>query len=172
MYFTAGESATCYAAASVSGYGSGTYKLSVTELDDFAATTGEVSVGGSATGEIHSLRDADWFAVTLEAGTTYRIDLEGSRTDAGTLRDPYLRGVHDANGARLAGTTNDDGGTRLQQPVDVRGGGERHLLRGGRRLWKPGGHLHAVGGRGHGQHVAAPVACNLPRTGSGGSGTA
>ena len=49
--------------------------------------------------------------MTLEAGKTYRIDLEGSPTGAGTLVDPYLRGVHDANGALIAGTTNDDGGT-------------------------------------------------------------
>ena len=53
--------------------------------DDYASTTqttGTVPVGGSATGEIETSRDRDWFAVTLEAGTTYRIDLNGSRTGA------------------------------------------------------------------------------------------
>ena len=36
-----------------------------------------MTVGGSATGEIDYWGDRDWFAVELEAGTTYRIDLEG-----------------------------------------------------------------------------------------------
>ena len=51
--------------------------------DDYASstsTTGSVAVGGSATGEIETSGDRDWFAVTLEAGRTYRIDLEGLDT--------------------------------------------------------------------------------------------
>ena len=39
--------------------------------DDYASstsTTGSVAVGGTATGEIETSRDRDWFAVTLEAG--------------------------------------------------------------------------------------------------------
>ena len=70
--------------------------------DDYLATTGTtgaVSVGGSATGDIETWRgDRDWFAVSLEAGKTYRFDLEGAPTGGGTLPDPYLRGVHDAIG--------------------------------------------------------------------------
>ena len=31
--------------------------------------------------------------------------------------DPYLHGVHDANGVRLADTTNDDGGTGVNSRV-------------------------------------------------------
>ena len=38
------------------------------------------------------------------------MDLESSKTGDGTLSDPYLRGIHDSNGNRIAGTTNDDGG--------------------------------------------------------------
>ena len=70
-----------------------------------------MTVGDSTTGDIEFRGDRDWFAVTLEAGKTYRIDLEGSPTGDGTLSDPYLRGVHDADGVRIAGTKNDDGGT-------------------------------------------------------------
>ena len=120
--FTAGASATYYVAAgantgrSARGSPEGTYTLMVTELsDDFTATTateGRVSVGGSATGEIELSDDVDWFAVTLEAGQSYRIDLEGAWTSAGTVVDPYLRGVHDAAGTLIAGTTNNNGGTR------------------------------------------------------------
>ena len=121
LTFTAESSATYYVAAGAYQDRIGTYKLSVTETtDDFAATTatmGEVSVGGSATGEIEVRGDVDWFAVTLEAGKGYRADLEGSPTGAGTLPDPYLRGVHDAAGTRLARTKNNDGGTGANSRV-------------------------------------------------------
>ena len=70
-------------------------------------------VGGSASGEIKTWRngetDRDWFAVTLEAGKNYQIDLEGVGAGVGTLQDPYLRGVHDAQGNLIPGTTDDNG---------------------------------------------------------------
>ena len=94
----------------------GKYTLSVTELpDDYAATpdpdtTGTVAVGGSATGEAEHPDDHDWFAVELEAGTLYKIDLMGEWTAHGTLYDPYLRGIHDADGELVDGTTNDSSG--------------------------------------------------------------
>ena len=116
VLFTPEQSGTYYVAAGADGNRTGTYRLSVTEADDYTAGTGTsatVAVGGSATGEVDYASDRDWFAVTLEAGTTYRIDLEGSTGGGGTLYDPYLRGVYDANGDRLSGTTNDDGGERL-----------------------------------------------------------
>ena len=112
--FTAEEDGTHYVAAGADGNWAGTYTLSVTDVTvDLAAgtgTSGTVEVGGSATGEIDYAGDRDWFAVTLEAGRTYRIDLEGPMTGGGTLRDPYLHGVHDADGVLLDGTTNDDDG--------------------------------------------------------------
>ena len=119
LEFTAEDAGTYYVAASAHGDGEGTYKLSVADVtdtfgDDYSATTGSTSgaveVGGSATGEIESRGDRDWFAVMLEAGRTYQIDLEGSPTGNGTLRDPYLRGIYDADGNFIAGTTDDDGG--------------------------------------------------------------
>ena len=66
-------------------------------------------MGGSATGEIERPHDQDWFAVTLEAGKWYRIDLEGSPTGrrdpdrpvpptASTTRSGnYIRGTYDNN---------------------------------------------------------------------------
>lgn len=42
-----------------------------------------VTVGGSVTGTIEEEGDVDFFAVQLEAGVTYQIDLEGSRTGQG-----------------------------------------------------------------------------------------
>ena len=88
--------------------------------DDFAqntTTTGYVAVDGTVTGEIESSSDRDWFAVELEAGRTYVIDLEGSQTGNGTLTDPYLHGVYDADGRRLSGTENDDGGAGYNSRV-------------------------------------------------------
>ena len=88
--------------------------------DDHSAnieTTGRVVVGGTATGEIEQSRDRDWFAVELLAGHVYRIDLKGSPTGDGTLSDPYLRGIHDAEGNRIANTTDDDGGVGRNSQV-------------------------------------------------------
>ena len=54
--------------------------------------------------------DRDWLAVTLEAGTRYRIELEGSPTSQGTLADSYLRGVYDAGGNLIPDTHDDESG--------------------------------------------------------------
>ena len=114
--FTPPTTGTYYISAGA--YSTGTYTLALSVLteevsDDHSAdttTTGTVAVGGSATGIIEEGGDHDWFAVTLEANKTYVIDLKGSPNGDGTLSDPYLRGIHDANGDLVDGTTNDDGG--------------------------------------------------------------
>ena len=111
--FTAEEGGTCYVAAGASGSKTGTYTLSVAEDPDLAAdasTSGTVAVGGSVTGEIERTNDRDWFAVTLEAGKTYLIDLKGKDTDDGTLEDPYLHGVFDADGNRVGTSWDYDSG--------------------------------------------------------------
>ena len=119
--FTADDGGTYYVSAGAYSNRRGAYELSVTEVpDDFAAatvTTGAVAVGGSATGEIDYGGDRDWFTVALVAGKTYQIDLKGSGTGDGALRDPYLRGVYDADGDLIAGTTNDDGGAGYNSRV-------------------------------------------------------
>ena len=100
----------------------GTYTLSVivlgangvSEADtDFPATTGttgRVEVGASATGNIESTTDVDWFRVDLEAGKRYQFDLEGEPTERGILEDPVLR-LYDDSSDVIA--TNDDGGEGL-----------------------------------------------------------
>ena len=105
-------------ASGFDGTYTGTYTLSVTELEtrteegdtDFASdvtTLGRVEVGGSATGEIENVADADWFRVVLEKDKTYVFDLEGTETSSGTLADPILL-LRDASGSTLEG--DDDGG--------------------------------------------------------------
>ena len=154
LLFTADEAGTYYVAAGAYWHRTGTYTLSVTEVadDDYAAgtgTSGTVTVGEAATGDIENPTDRDWFAVRLEAGQTYRIDLEGSRTGGGTLSDPYLRGVHDADGRLHRRHDERRRRHRPQQPIALHGGRGRHLLRGGRCLLAQDGHVHHVGRRGH-----------------------
>ena len=128
LFFTPTESGTYYVEAGYNLFthyvqGSfdlysgveGTYTLSVRDTDDdFLASTrtaGTATVGGSVTGEIETDTDRDWIAVELEAGKVYRFDLKGSSTNAGTLYDPVLWGIHDSNGDKIAGTTDDSSGT-------------------------------------------------------------
>ena len=80
--------------------------------DDFAAsvdTTGKVAVGGSATGDIETSRDVDWFAVEFVAGRTYVIDLAGAASGGGTLGDTMLLGVFDDAGGRASRKSRDGG---------------------------------------------------------------
>ena len=115
------ESATHYISAGGFRTAKGTYRLSVTEeSDDYAedtGTTGTVDVGGSVTGDIEYDYDRDWFAVSLVAGTPYRIKLEGSPTDQGTLDDTYIHGIYNEDGELIPGTFNDDGGERYNSEV-------------------------------------------------------
>ena len=94
----------------------GTYTLSVivlgangnseadTDFPASTATTGRVDVGASATGNIDSAGDYDWFAVDLEAGKRYQFNLEGSHNGRGTLPDPYLS-LYDGSETLLRTTT-------------------------------------------------------------------
>ena len=85
----------------------------VTDIAADTTTTAAVAVGGSATGEIETAGDKDWFAVELEAGRTYRFDLQGAPSGHGTLSDTFLRRILDAEGNKSTGdgqhrTYNDD----------------------------------------------------------------
>ena len=121
--------------------------------DDYSQGVGQagsVTVGGSATGEIETVNDRDWFAVDFIAGRSYRIKLEGSKTGQGTLDDPYLRGIFkgddgDQDGNPLPGTSDDDGGEGRNAKVDLLRERVRHLLHRRRRIRLVDGHLQAVG---------------------------
>ena len=116
-HFTPETSGTYYVAATTGTKSAdtktGTYTVMVDKKDDYAAsveTTGKVAVDGSATGKIDNPIDEDWFAVELEAGKVYRIEVKGAGTGDGTLADPVLSGVRDAHGNRIQGTFDNDGG--------------------------------------------------------------
>ena len=109
LVFTPTRSGTHYIAAGASSGSQGTYELEVTHTtidDDFPATvdtTGTVEVGGSATGEVEYESDRDWFAVELEAGKAYQIDVSGAISGGGSLSAGRLHGVYNADGNRLHG---------------------------------------------------------------------
>ncbi|MCA0199370.1 MAG: pre-peptidase C-terminal domain-containing protein [Proteobacteria bacterium] len=103
-------------ARSASASGTGFYGVLVTQSstsnpnpsDDYAgstSTTGTIAVGGTVNGNIEVGDDRDWFRVTLAAGTTYRVDLNG-----GTLADPLLY-IRNSSGTSVA--SDDDSGTGL-----------------------------------------------------------
>ncbi len=118
--YTPSAAGTYYIAAAGTSAGAGTYTLSVivlgangnseadVDFPDNNTTTGRVEVGASATGNVGSSGDIDWFRVDVEAGKFYQIDLEGAPTVRGTLPDPLLL-VYDGFGSRFAG--DDDSGT-------------------------------------------------------------
>ncbi len=75
-----------------------------------------VEVGGSTTGNIEAEGDVDYFAVELQAGVTYQIDLEGVNTGVGTLVDPLLLGIFNASGEQVA-ASDDDGGSATNSRI-------------------------------------------------------
>ena len=115
--FTPEDDGTYYIAATGEAHEWGSYELTVIDITEDAdehpadrSTTGRVIVGIPVTGKIDFNRDVDWFKLNISAETRYQIDLEGQETDSGSLRDPLLLGVYDADGNYISGTRNDDGG--------------------------------------------------------------
>ncbi|RFP08044.1 MULTISPECIES: DUF4214 domain-containing protein [unclassified Duganella] len=97
-----------------SGYTGAGYTVSASKtVDDFgatAATAGKLQVGAPMGGELEAGGgDRDWFAVSLNAGTTYWFTLKGQKEGAGTLVAGYgsTFNLLDAAGTLLAkaGTT-------------------------------------------------------------------
>ena len=94
--------------------------VSEPEGEDFpssTATRGYVAIGESATGEIGRPGDWDAFRVDLESGVAYQIDVKGDATADGTLIDPYLRRLKDADGNNLPGTSNDNANDMLNSQL-------------------------------------------------------
>ena len=114
VFFTAVYNTTYYVAVGAGRNKTGTYKLLVEAVsaDDYADNAGSVWVGGSATGAIETPGDRDRFAVALEGGKTYRVDID--ETAIGGDRDfsSRLYDVRDARGTVLPRVTH-DGNNRL-----------------------------------------------------------
>jgi len=81
------------------------------------ATGRIVAAGGSITGDRETSNDIDYIAVYLIEGGSYVFDLLGRNTGDGTLYDPYLYGIYDATGTRVA-NHDDDGGIGFNSRID------------------------------------------------------
>ncbi|MFZ2726866.1 MAG: DUF4347 domain-containing protein [Methylococcaceae bacterium] len=114
VIFAPSISADYYLAAGAYSTNIGNYQLSIaTVFDDYAAntnTTAILTAPSVMAGTIEMPADQDWFKVSLVAGTTYVINLEGSATGKGSLVDPYFKGIYDSAGAFL-GFSDDNSGT-------------------------------------------------------------
>lgn len=96
------------ASSGSSGSGTGTYVIaaSLPIADDYAAaisTTGRVTAGSSATGNLEIVGDNDWFEVSLVAGKLYSLTLESGATDG---LDDALLSLYSSAGTLI--TSNDD----------------------------------------------------------------
>lgn len=78
-----------------------------------AGSAGQLNIGASVTGAVETAYDMDWFAVTLQEGVKYQIDLEGRETGGGLIDNPTLRGIYDTAGALLPGSADSDSGEGL-----------------------------------------------------------
>ena len=97
------------AASSIIQIDTGTYRLSVTEAEEFStirssAKTVEVGdVDNPPTGLIASDRERAWFAVELEGGISYRIEMEGvdDALPGRALAKPAVFAVYDDHGDQV-----------------------------------------------------------------------
>ena len=115
--FTPEDGGTYYIAATGEAFEWGDYDLTVIDItrdaDEHPAdrsTTVFAPRGTPVTGKIDFSGDVDWFQLNVIFVGTYTIDLEGQDNGLGSLRDPLLRGLYDADGNYISGTRNDDGG--------------------------------------------------------------
>ena len=126
-----------------------------TETADAPASTFtgySMSVGDSFRGTIGSSGDQDWVRITLTAGQTYDIDLNGAPSGSGTLSDPYLR-LYNSSGSLV--TENDDSGGTFESHLTYTPttGGTYYVSAGAYSLTQTGTYTMTVT-----ESVPAPVA--------------
>ncbi|UYV37170.1 hypothetical protein N4R57_19790 [Rhodobacteraceae bacterium D3-12] len=128
-YFTPTLDGTYYVSAGVASgvndrYSQNGYSVRITDnWDDYAddtSTTGMIVSSSfrydaySGAGQSDWQGDRDWFAITLEAGQTYSVLVNGDSVYNGSgydNADGYIYGIYDSTGAYLPGTRDDDSGT-------------------------------------------------------------
>ena len=101
------------------------------DLSNDSSTTGEVTVGVTVKGYIDEALDVDWFRISLLASETYQVDMRGSWGGAwvlqdgeivwaspGTLHDPKLLGIFDADSVLVPGSDAEVSGTDRGDSVE------------------------------------------------------
>ena len=92
--------------------------------DDFGSAigmSGQLEVGGRSQGRLERRRDRDWFAITLQTGTRYKVALKGK-----SLSDPHLR-LRDSQGRILADIDDSPKGLNPIVRFEVLQGGRYYL---------------------------------------------
>ncbi len=119
---TATATGELFLAASAYGAGTGRYAVSVEasggvtgDLPADASTPARLTPGGSLESTIDGPADRDWVAMTLEAGSSYTLALDGAGGAGRPLRDPVLS-VFDPAGRAVA--FNDDGPSGLDSLIE------------------------------------------------------
>ena len=93
------------------GTDNGTFRLTADrEAGGLNTNAHAVTIGTPLIGAIDDAADIDRYFVTLNAGTRYRVRLEGADSANGTLIDPYINGIRNAAGTVVA-AAQDGGGT-------------------------------------------------------------
>jgi len=67
-----------------------------------------LEIGASVEGEISIDFNTDLYHVWLNADKSYQIDLEGTATEKGTLKDALIRGIYNSHGVLLVDVGGDD----------------------------------------------------------------
>ncbi|MCZ4255682.1 pre-peptidase C-terminal domain-containing protein [Sulfitobacter sp. G21635-S1] len=80
------------------------------DIGETPGTAGTINVGQTIVNTIDVANDNDWFRITLTAGQSIQITLNGSSVGGGTLSDPLVR-LYDASGSII--DSDDDGGPGL-----------------------------------------------------------
>lgn len=89
----------------------------MTDIPENTSTTVDLAFGETYVGEIETGNDEDWIRVELEAGVTYAFQMTGSTVGDGTLVDPFIKGLYDADGTSLDRSDDDGLGSRNSQLV-------------------------------------------------------
>ena len=118
-----------------------------TDLPANTSTAGLLPFDHSVTGAINSTGDTDWFRVRFDdrkCDRVYWIGMEGSETSKGTLSDPLITGIYDAEGTLITelshilvggqgDTRDEDSGQGKNALLAFTPPGHGRLLPGGRR---------------------------------------
>ncbi|WP_298965669.1 putative Ig domain-containing protein [uncultured Roseibium sp.] len=121
LEYTATQSGTYYLDAGAWSDGTGTYTIehlnASDQIGDTVATAALFGAGDSVRGEIETSGDHDWYAIDLQADTTYFFDLRGAPSAAGTLADAGLT-LRDASGSELK--FDDDRGAGTDSRIEYK----------------------------------------------------